>query len=68
MPDGWIVVIYIVAIAAGLLIGRGLWALYVSFRVHRPDCPYRDEVLAEAMRVKLDIDDLVMGRKAQPHG
>lgn len=71
MPDGVVVAIYVLAVCVGLITGRGLYALWLAHVRHRerqPDCPARGEVLREARRVQLDIDELTMPRKAQPHG
>ena len=64
MPDLWVVVLLVVSVAVGLLTGRGLYALWLAHLRHnekRPDCPERGEVLRDAKRVQLDIDQLTRG-------
>jgi hypothetical protein len=64
MDSSWVVVVVIIGAGVGLLTGRGLWALYLTHRSHRPDCPYRHEVLRDARRVQIDIEQLTKGGTA----
>ena len=64
MPDWVMIFSTIVAVCVGLLTGRGLYALWLGHLRHkekRPDCPARGQVLEDARRVQLDIDQLTRG-------
>lgn len=55
------VVLVALSTLLGLLVGMGMWRLYIAFSRHRPECPYKDEVIAESKRVTLDITQLTQG-------
>jgi len=61
MSPSVLIVIVTASTALGLLVGMGIWKLYLAFSTHRPECPYKDEVIAESKRVVLDITQLTQG-------
>ena len=58
MNDQWAVIIVVISSIIGLLVGRGLWALYISHRHNLPTIVERHRILDDAKRVQLDVDEL----------
>ena len=52
-----------ISIAVGLFVGQRVWAFRTAWLSHNPSCPAKQEVLDEAKRVQLDIDQLVTGSR-----
>ena len=61
MSPSVIVLLVAISTSLGLLIGMVMWRIYIAFSRHRPECPYKDEVIAESKRVVLDITQLTQG-------
>ena len=61
MSPSVIVLLVAMSTSVGLLVGMGAWKFYIAFSRHRPECPYKDDVIAESKRVVLDITQLTQG-------
>ena len=58
-----LVIAYIAFLVAGLLLGRWAYALWLGYEAHAPNCPRKNDVIEEARRVQLDIDQLIRGAR-----
>ena len=57
----WLLVVA-VETGVGLLLGRAVYAFWLAFVTHKPECPNKQAVLDNARRVAVDVDDLTMNR------
>jgi hypothetical protein len=61
VTSGVLILAVVASTLIGLLWGMLVWRFYIAFTNHRPQCPHKDDVIAESKRVVLDITQLTQG-------